>query len=671
MLKYILSTLLLLSASCCFSVKQVSNYPLFTGAEVFIEPGQSAADMDVWFKRMHECQFSVCRIRMFEAYMHKSDGTWDFGLYDQAFEAAARYGIKIFANPFPLTSKTDIGGLKFPRDNAHLEQISVFLKMLTLHFKNYKNLAGYVLINEPGSGKAPTNEFAKQQYESWKKNYSFTEYDNKGYPILADLTDKAFLKDLNTWYLQWIATQITNYDNTKEIHVNNHAIFNLAAEYDFPAWRNFLTTLGGSAHAGWHFDYFQRSQYPMAVAANAEIIRSGAGNLPWWMTELQGGNNTYSASKAMCPTKEEIAQWMWLVTAAGGKGSMFWCLNPRSSGIEAGEWALLDYQNNATDRMLAAADVSRTIANHETLFANSKPFHSGINILYVRESMWAEEKLSLHQTNDYEARQTGAVMKSALGYFETLCQLGINSTIKEFGEYNFDKVDFKGEVIILANQIAIPSNYIPVLEKFVLNGGKLIVDGLSAYYDQNLVCSHVSGFMWSKLLGGSITEYKAKYTIFTISINKLNIPASLWKGYIKLTTGMTLNTDNEGILAVRNKLGEGEVVWIPSLLGLGARNSEYKALSKFLSIELKNIVSNYPLRFSHFHKNLIMKILESDNQLISIITNSSDKDIKLKLLSDKSYQHKTLYSNGKNQFSNSRLKIQKGSTMVMLFEQKK
>ena len=31
--------------------------------------------------------------------------------------------------------------------------------------------------------------------------------------------------------------------------------------------------------------------------------------MPFWVTELQGGNNTYSGYKAFCPTKEEITQW--------------------------------------------------------------------------------------------------------------------------------------------------------------------------------------------------------------------------------------------------------------------------------------------------------------------------------------------------------------------------
>jgi beta-galactosidase len=56
----------------------------FIGAQVFIEPGQTPEEIDTWFRVLKENQFTVCRIRMFESYMRKADGTWDFSLFDNA-----------------------------------------------------------------------------------------------------------------------------------------------------------------------------------------------------------------------------------------------------------------------------------------------------------------------------------------------------------------------------------------------------------------------------------------------------------------------------------------------------------------------------------------------------------------------------------------------------------
>ena len=64
--------------------KSMSDLPLF-GAQVFIEPGQTSEDIDTWFRMLKENGMKTTRIRMFESYMRKSDGTWDFSLFDMAF----------------------------------------------------------------------------------------------------------------------------------------------------------------------------------------------------------------------------------------------------------------------------------------------------------------------------------------------------------------------------------------------------------------------------------------------------------------------------------------------------------------------------------------------------------------------------------------------------------
>jgi len=78
---------------CCFSffkalAQTPNNFEL--GAQVFIEPGQTQKETEQWFKILKENGMNVCRIRMFESYMHKADGSWDFSLFDRAFLLAEK-----------------------------------------------------------------------------------------------------------------------------------------------------------------------------------------------------------------------------------------------------------------------------------------------------------------------------------------------------------------------------------------------------------------------------------------------------------------------------------------------------------------------------------------------------------------------------------------------------
>ena len=646
--------------------KNMSDKPVF-GAQIFIEPGQTPEDIDTWFRMLKENGMKTTRIRMFESYVHKADGTWDFSLFDMAFKAADKYDIHVYATLFPYTEKTDIGGFKFPRDEAHLQSIALFIEKLVSHFSVYKSMYGWVLINEPGvSGTIPWTEFTKARYAEWLKMNPQSEFVKNGYPILVELTDQRFLLDYNTWYLNWIADEIKKHDTQHVIHVNNHAMFQNCAEYNFPEWRKFLTTLGGSAHASWHFGYFNRSQYAMAMSANSEIVRSGAGELPWIMTELQGGNNTFSGMAPFCPTKNEIAQWMWVTLGTEAKGGIFWSLNPRSSGIEAGEWAMLDFQDRPSDRLQAAAEVIQVIDSKSELFANAREVDSGINLLYIRQSLWAESKMAMPSAQNYEARLAGGVMKSVLGYFETLSEMGINCNMKEFGEFDFSKENYAGIVIILAHQISIPSEYASKLETFVSKGGKLIVDGMTAFFDDNLHNTMKTGFPFANLLGGNISEFKAIDNLFDVKLDKLSLPAHLWRGFISNKSAKVISTIGDEPIATRNQFGQGETLWIPSLLGLGARLGGTEKLAQFLALELKANFSKAPFVFASQQKGLLMKTLQSGRSFVTVVVNKSKDAQPIDLtIQNKSAKPSVLFADKNGTVSSAKILISPEETMVI------
>lgn len=603
-----------------FSIVKVhsQNTPLqkndipFVGAQIFIEPGQSQALIEQWFNTLRENGMNTCRIRMFESYMLRPDGTWDFTLFDYAFHAAAKNGIRIYATLFPATDKTDIGGWKFPVDEEQKDSFARFIKALVTHYKSFPALYGWVLINEPGIDKLPDTPFVNQKRAAWQQLHPAKDFKANGYPVLMDTQNQRFHTHLNTEFLKWIAGEIRKYDTRHDIHVNNHAIFQNYAQYDFPAWRTFLSSLGGSAHASWHFGYFDRQQYALAMLTNAEIIRSGAGNLPWFMTELQGGNNTYSGLNAMCPTPEEITQWLWIILGCEGKGSIFWMLNPRSSGIEAGEWGMIDFQGKPTERLLAAKKVSEVVAANTDMLRNPHIISSGIDIVYFKESQWAEHLMALEKDR-YVGRQPGAVIKSPVACFRALTERGLNVGLKDISEYDFTQKDYSGKSIIISNQISIPAQYREPLEKFVTLGGTLLVEGMSGFFDEDLHNTMNTGFTFEKLFGENISEFILKGNLFTVEAGDHKLPTHLWYGKM---------TGHESVK--QSTFGKGRVIWLPSTVALGAWVSgDYKPLSDYLFAMLPH--SPASIYFDSHHSNVLMRTLYSGDEKLMICINKSSK----------------------------------------------
>lgn len=438
-----------------------------------------------------------------------------------------------------------------------------------------------------------------------------------------DFDREAFLVDHTSDFLGWIAAEIRRYDPVHELHVNNHQIFYNIAEYDFPAWRKFLTSLGASAHPSWHFGYFPRERYAVAMSANCNIVRSGAGPLPFWITELQGGNNTYSAFQAFCPSADEITQWMWIGICSGIDGLIFWSLNPRAVGGEAGEWGLVDFQNGPSDRLEAARTVIASMHGNAAFFSDLQPEAPGITLLYLRESLWAERKVQLGDLNDarYEGRHAGGVIKSVLGIYEMLLENGIGAQIAEFGEFDWQQESYKGRTLVLANQVCLPSRSWEALRHFVRKGGKLIIEGLTGYYDDDMRCRFQTGFPLEDVFGGCLEEVKCQPGDFSLHLGDRTLPVHLWKSFIHPTGGEILAREAEGVTALRHPYGQGEVFWLPSCVSLGARRAgDYRALAATLLPELATLPE---IRFSEACPGVMALRFRADGKAAALLINKS------------------------------------------------
>lgn len=80
-LKAIMSVL----ESYFFAANSIAQNYMGIDAQVFIEPGQTMENTELWVSTMNKNGMDICRIRMFESYMKYKEGSRDFTLYDRAF----------------------------------------------------------------------------------------------------------------------------------------------------------------------------------------------------------------------------------------------------------------------------------------------------------------------------------------------------------------------------------------------------------------------------------------------------------------------------------------------------------------------------------------------------------------------------------------------------------
>jgi beta-galactosidase len=607
----------------------------YIGAQIFTQPGQTSEDLEGWFRTLKESDMPYCRIRLDETHMRKADGTWDFSLYDTTFQMADKYGVKVLADLFPKET-TDWRLAKFPQSKAHLEEWAEYIKQMVTRFQKHPSLYAWVLQNEPGSyGMYPKSDLSAELMAEWRAGLEKTTYNSKGYAGTNGFDEMNFQRYYISWYLNWISQQIRKYDKETELHVNTHSIYDNLPDYDFAAWRKSNTFLGASCHPSLHYSYFDRPQFPMAISLNCDITRKGAGHLPFIVTELQGGNNTYSGIHEVCPTPEEITQWIWTSVGSGAKGVVFWTLNPRAVGGEAGEWAMVNFQQQPSDRLKAASVAARELINNKQLYATAKPLLAPVHLLFAKESFWMEtgKQGRPGDAKASEGRLAGAMIKSVAAWYETLLENGINCHVAEIQDFEWGKPDYSGETIILSHQLSVPSRDWERLGNFVKNGGRLIADGLTFFFDENHFSVMQAGFPLEDVMGGSLQEVFAKRGEFSLKMDDgSQLPANLFKASLHVTTGKPFATENGKVLAMRNSIDKGSTVWIPSMLGIGARQAGNKPLAKWLMGELTPDLEKLPIRFKEWHSKLLMRSMKTDTGFLTILVNKSPETYSVPLL---------------------------------------
>jgi beta-galactosidase len=598
----------------------------YIGAQIFTQPGQTPEDIEGWFRTLKESDMPYCRLRLDETHMRKADGTWDFKLYDTAFAMADKYGIKVLADLFPKET-ADWRMAKFPQSKAHLLEWAEYIKQVVTRFQKHPSIYAWVLQNEPGSyGMYPKSDLSAELMAEWRSGSKKSTYNSQSYAASNGFDELKFQRYYISWYLEWISQQVRKYDKEHELHVNTHSIYENLPDYDFAAWRKSLTFLGASCHPSLHYTYFDRQQYPMAISLNCDITRTGAGNLPFIVTELQGGNNTYSGINELCPTSEEITQWIWTSIGSGAKGVVFWTLNPRAVGGEAGEWAMLNFQQQPTARLKAASVAARELLKHKEVYATAKPLLAPVYLLFSKESFWMEQSKQGRpgDAKESEGRLAGAMIKSVAAWYETLLENGINCHVAEMQDFDWGKPSHAGETMILSHQLSVPSQDWERIRNFVKSGGRLIVDGLTFFFDENHFSVMQAGFPLEDVMGGSLEEVVTKPGDFSLKLDdEMQIPAHLFKGSLHVTKGKSLLTEEGRVLAMTHSYGEGRTTWIPSMIGLGARHQGNEPLSKWLMNELSGDLKDFPIRFQTRQPNLLMRTMQISSGYLTIIVNKS------------------------------------------------
>ena len=633
------------------------------GAEIWIEPGQTQTQIDDWFRLACENRMFSVRLFMMWNFIETSPGTFDFTLYDYAFDAADKYGIEIEATlcaiHAPVFYSDRFRGRPqfnelFPSEEI-MDAASGYIRETVTRYRDRKSLGSWWVLNEPRRFD-PESPLAQRQLQRWAENRygsidavnenwitAYKSFDDIKYDSLWEngsyfswpvpsIDWRLFQRDFLTYNLNWIAEEIRKHDNSHVVTMNPANVFESAYQYDLPAYRDIFDVYGASMHASWQLRFLPRDCYAYAVAGISEILRGSAPDGKFWVSELQGGNNIWSGKDAMCPDSLDLAQWVWTGIGSGARKVIYWSLNYRRQGIEAGEWGLFGFGGEPTDRSRVTEKINRTLQEYGDVFKSARPVSSNVTLLLSPETM----RVLLHIDPfgcGAEKFDKDAHVHSLLAWFIALQQYGCQADIKYLEDYGWESSE-AGRTVIMADMVAVPDSMVQPVKKFVAEGNTLIMEGLTSFFNEYEVNVIQDGFPFCDVVGGKLEDLRMRDTLNMTSLYRSRMvwPSYMWLPVVRAETAEVVGYHEEGSCALRNNYGKGLSLWFPSCLSMGTSYDDLSPLSEIIARELTETIHSQPFYFKNESPGLLMRILETENEYVTVIVNNRNVPAKTTLV---------------------------------------
>ena len=361
------------------------------GCQIWLEPDDSPARVDMLFARAAASGLGWARLFLMWPWIEDQPGAWNFRVFDLAFDAAVRHGIRIKATltansgpwwlgtPSMLHSHT---GFLSPDQRAPMER---YIRACVERYASHPGLGQWILWNEPNGGDERTPE-TLSHWQGWLDRYyagniaALNGRWRTGYSAFAevqfpeDIPHPAhhghFWNSYGPWLLDWqcraawlngelawIKEIVRSIDARTDLCVNpTEVLVNQAlGGTDLEGMASRVEVIGASYHPAWHFTFADRLEFAGLMVAGVRLEAAQPSARRVEVTEVQSGNTLNSSNRPANVTPAELARFYLAGLAAGAESVTGWCLNVRSHDFEAGDWGLLDNQDRPSvrSRMLA------------------------------------------------------------------------------------------------------------------------------------------------------------------------------------------------------------------------------------------------------------------------------------------------------------------------------
>jgi hypothetical protein len=415
------------------------------GAQLWLESDASSETIEELIGRAAESGLDLLRVFLMWPWIEPEPGVWDFRIFDEAFAAAERHRIGIKATltansgPWHVGTPSALHSHTLILDPSQRLAVERYVERCAQRYARHPALQQWVIWNEPfnpslGPGEVPSRTaderrawaaLLEQRYggdiqalnRRWRTGY--VEFTEAGFPeeiphplhkTIAWLSYGPLLDEYHhrsEWLrsqLAWIADLVRRHDGRTATCINPPSVFrnHAAAGYDFPALATVVDVIGASFHPPWNFGFARPSRHAAVMASATSFLKSIPGAERVEVTETQLGNVYYASPNPTNVTPGEVASYYLAPIFAGAESVTGWSLNTRRQDFEAGDWGLLDDDDQPSDRSRAIARVRKCLLDLEGSIGPWEPVAPRALVLCSADSQ-AVQMLDARVSSPWEA----------------------------------------------------------------------------------------------------------------------------------------------------------------------------------------------------------------------------------------------------------------------------
>jgi beta-galactosidase len=198
-----------------------------------------------------------------------------------------------------------------------------------------------------------------------------------------------------------------------------------------------------------------------------------------------------------------MTQLLLSYMAGGFKGVGLWSWNYRNAGWESGEYALLNRQLEPGPRAIRAGKIAKAADKYrDEIWAAHKEPYVGVLVNWDNEAIWSAV------SGPGRTHFKHYPVKARIGISRAL--INANVPWEHVTPTDLKKgLGKRYKVIYMPAQSAINDELFPILQEFVKNGGRLVMDAPGGWWDaQGRVLKTGKGTPFEKLFGASIADFQ-------------------------------------------------------------------------------------------------------------------------------------------------------------------